>query len=72
MHIAHIWQEGETGIIELKAVSDECPDAADDDPRAVKLMIDYLYLGDYDPATADEYESLHTVGKTAKTLSTEP
>ena len=23
----------------------------DDDPRAVKLMIDYLYLDDYDPAT---------------------
>lgn len=27
------------------------PDIGNDDPRAVKLMIDYLYLGDYDPGT---------------------
>jgi hypothetical protein len=35
----------------LKAVEWDSPDRADDDPRAVKLMIDYLYLGDYDAGT---------------------
>ena len=45
-------QEGDTGIIELKAAQESTPDVGDDDPRAVKLMVDYLYLHDYDPKTA--------------------
>jgi hypothetical protein len=45
-------QEGQTGIIKLKAAEKDHPDLSDDDPRAVKLMIDYLYLDDYDPKTA--------------------
>jgi hypothetical protein len=45
-------QEGDTGIIELKAAQESTPDLGDDDPRAVKLMVDYLYLHDYDPRTA--------------------
>jgi hypothetical protein len=56
----------------LKAFSDECPDVADDDPRAVKLMIDYLYLGDYDPATAHEYESPSTIEERIVLASPEP
>ena len=43
-------QEGQTGIVELKSTEGECPDLGDDDPQAVKLMIDYLYLEDYDPS----------------------
>jgi hypothetical protein len=45
-------QEGDTGTIELKAAQGNTPDLGDDDPRSVKLMIDYLYLHDYDPRTA--------------------
>jgi hypothetical protein len=45
-------QEGQTNRIELKAAEGDRPDLADDDPKAVKLMIDYLYLDDYDPKTA--------------------
>jgi hypothetical protein len=43
-------QEGQTGIVELKSTEGECPDLGDDDPQAVKLMIDSLYLEDYDPS----------------------
>jgi hypothetical protein len=43
-------QEGQTGIVELRSTEGECPDLGDDDPQAVKLMIDYLYLEDYDPS----------------------
>ncbi|GAB7336118.1 hypothetical protein MBLNU13_g08910t2 [Cladosporium sp. NU13] len=43
--------EGNTGVIELKAALESTPDLEDDDPRSVKLMIDYLYLHDYDPRT---------------------
>ncbi|KAI7237999.1 hypothetical protein KC330_g2867 [Hortaea werneckii] len=44
------FKEGETGIIELQSTAD--PNAAKDDPSlddpaAVKLMIDFLYLHDY-------------------------
>lgn len=35
----------------MKAAEEDRPDPADDDPRAVKLMIDYLYLDDYHPGT---------------------
>jgi hypothetical protein len=35
----------------LRSIKGECPDIGDDDPQAVKLMIDYLYLEDYDPST---------------------
>jgi hypothetical protein len=35
----------------LKAAEGDCPDLADDDPQAVKLMVDHFYLGDYDPRT---------------------
>lgn len=45
-------QEGDTGIVELKAAQESTPDVGDDDPRAVKLMVDYLYLHGYDPKTA--------------------
>lgn len=38
-------------MIELKAAVERTPDIGSDDPRAVKLMIDYLYLGYYDPGT---------------------
>jgi hypothetical protein len=41
-------QGGDTGIIELKAAGESTPNSGDDDPPAVKLMIDYLYLYDYD------------------------
>jgi hypothetical protein len=44
-------QEGQTGVIELKAAGGDHPDPADDDPRAVKLMVDYLYIGNYDTGT---------------------
>lgn len=36
----------------MKAAQESTPDLEDDDPRAVKLMVDYLYLHDYDPRTA--------------------
>lgn len=45
-------QEAQTDGIELKAVEGDSLDLADDDPKAVKLMIEYLYLDDYDPRTA--------------------
>lgn len=45
-------QEGDTGIIDLKPAQGSTPDLGDDDPRAVKLMVDYLYFHDYDPRTA--------------------
>jgi hypothetical protein len=45
-------QEGDAGIFELKAAQESTPDLGDDNPRAVKLMVDYLYLHDYDPRTA--------------------
>ena len=35
----------------MKAFDSSNPDLGDDDPQAVKLMIDYLYLNDYDPST---------------------
>jgi hypothetical protein len=38
----------------------------------VKLMIDYLYLGDYDPATAHEYESPSTIEERIVLASPEP
>lgn len=47
----NVLQEGHTGVIELKAAEGDHPDLASDDPRAVKLMVDYLYLGEYDPRT---------------------
>jgi hypothetical protein len=43
-------QEGQTGIVELRSTEGECPDLGDGDPQAGKLMIDYLYLEDYDPS----------------------
>ncbi|KAI6809619.1 hypothetical protein KC342_g18313 [Hortaea werneckii] len=44
------WKEGDTGVIELRPASHYGDDAiAEDDPEAVRLMIDYFYLGDYDP-----------------------
>jgi hypothetical protein len=45
-------QEGHTGITELEAAGETTSDLGDDDPRAVKLMINYLYLHVYDPRTA--------------------
>lgn len=45
-------KEGDTGIIKLKAAQESNPDFGDDDPRAVELMVNYLYLHDYDPRTA--------------------
>lgn len=43
-------QEGLTGVVELKAANVADDDAiAEDDPEVVRLMIDYLYLNDYDP-----------------------
>jgi hypothetical protein len=44
-------QEGQDGLIDLKAADGDGSDFGDDDPRAVKLMVDYLYLDDYDPST---------------------
>jgi hypothetical protein len=44
-------QEGQDGLIDLKAAEGDFPVVGDDDPRAVKLMVDYLYLDDYDPST---------------------
>lgn len=41
-------QEGHTGIVELKSANHDDEAVAEDDPEAVRLMIDYLYLGDYD------------------------
>ncbi|KAI7394256.1 hypothetical protein KC328_g6227 [Hortaea werneckii] len=44
------WKEGDTGVIELRPASHYGDDAiAEDDPEAVRLMIDYFYLGDYNP-----------------------
>lgn len=42
-------QEGHTGVIELKPVTNDNDEIAADDPEAVRLMIDYFYLSDYDP-----------------------
>ncbi|KAK5123684.1 hypothetical protein LTR85_002320 [Meristemomyces frigidus] len=57
-------QEGDTGVIELLATSDSQDvdeQFGTDDPETVKLMIDYLYLHDYeapaisiDPEEANE------------------
>jgi hypothetical protein len=44
-------QEGQDGLIDLKAADGDGSGFGDDDPRAVKLMVDYLYLDDYDPST---------------------
>jgi hypothetical protein len=42
-------QEGHTSVIELEPASHDDNDIAKDDPDAVRLMIDYFYLSDYDP-----------------------
>jgi hypothetical protein len=47
-------QEGQTGVIELKAANDDGDAIAEDDPDAVRLMIDYFYLSDYDPGLVTE------------------
>jgi len=42
--------KGESGVIELRALSDadDADDFSEDDPEVVKLMIDFLYLHDYE------------------------
>jgi hypothetical protein len=45
-------QEGDTGIIELEVAQESTLDLGNDAPRAVKLIVDYLYFHDYDPRTA--------------------
>lgn len=42
-------QEGHTGVVELEPASHDDEAVAEDDPEAVRLMIDFFYLGDYDP-----------------------
>jgi hypothetical protein len=46
----------------LKAAEGDHPDLADDDPQAVKLMVDYLYLDDYDPRTLPPANPIPPVG----------
>jgi hypothetical protein len=72
VHVSQVSQEGESGTIELKAFSDKCPDVADDDPRAVKLMIDYLYLRDYDPATTRQIETIVTKKEEVASARSDP
>lgn len=45
----------------MKAAEVDCPDLADDDPQAVKLMVDYLYLGNYNPATLPKTSAIPSV-----------
>jgi hypothetical protein len=51
-------QEGQDGLIDLKAADGDGSDFGDDDLRAVKLMVDYLYLDDYDPSTVPAAKSI--------------
>jgi hypothetical protein len=46
----------------LKAAEGDHPHLADDDPQAVKLMVDYLYLDDYDPRTLPPANPIPPVG----------
>lgn len=57
-------QEGQNGVIELKAAEGDCPDVGKDDPRAVKLMMDYFYLADYDPGTISASQTASPALKT--------
>ena len=43
------WQEGNTGMIRLKATSDDAENADDscDEPEIVEFMIEYFYHFDY-------------------------
>jgi hypothetical protein len=43
-------QGGYIGIVELRSAEGGCPGLGDDDPQGVKLMIDYLYIEEYDPS----------------------
>lgn len=53
-------QEGNSGLIELKAAVDDDDAVAEDNPQAVQLMIDYLYLRDYDPKSVNEISTIKT------------
>ena len=73
-------QEGQTGIVELKSSEGECPDLGDDDPQAVKLMIDYLYLEDYNPdltpasgssTPVESKDGCENIERTAEVVQTE-
>ena len=58
-------QEGAEGVIELKATSEENGDDADidaDDPEVVKLMVDFLYTGDYEATSAIMHAKLYAIG----------
>ncbi|KAK4895211.1 hypothetical protein LTR49_028293 [Elasticomyces elasticus] len=46
--------EEDTNLIELKVVENGDDAIREDDPEAVELMVDYLYLGDYDPNSITE------------------
>lgn len=46
-----IRQEGDTGIINLDTADHEHECIADDDPEIVRLMIDFLYTGDFQPGS---------------------
>jgi hypothetical protein len=50
-------QEGYTGIVELKPSSHDDETVAEDDPEAVQLMIDFFYLGDFDPDVVTKHLS---------------
>jgi hypothetical protein len=50
-------QEGNTGVVELKPASHGDEALAEGDPEAVRLMIDFSYLGDYDPDVITKHSS---------------
>lgn len=65
-------KEGYTGVVKLKPASHDGEAVAEDDPDAVRLMIDFFYLGDYDPdvitkhsptSSADEIDSALGTGR---------
>jgi hypothetical protein len=56
----------------LKAAEGDRPDLADDDPRAVKLMIDYLYLDDYDPGTLPAADPIPPVQHAVEVTQADP
>jgi hypothetical protein len=50
-------------VIELKAASNDDGVIAEDDPDAVRLMIDYFYLSDYDPTLITSASSMDAANK---------
>jgi hypothetical protein len=63
-------QEGHTGVVELEPASQDDEAVAEDDPEAVRLMIDFFYLGDYDPDVITKHSSTSSANEIDSALGT--